>query len=100
MMPPELHSSTGEKVGQRIRCGRTAHWFVDVANGDSETHTRIAQFTIDQSADAVYWVREDGSLAYFNETAASMLGYSREEMAALLVMDIDHDYPTAAWATA
>ena len=70
-------------------------WFDDVANGDSETHTRIAQFTIDQSADAVYWVREDGSLAYFNETAASMLGYSREEMAALLVMDINPDYPTA-----
>ncbi len=75
-------------------------WFDDVANGDSEAHPRIAQFTIDQSADAVYWVREDGSLAYFNETAASMLGYSREEMAALLVMDINPDYPTAAWATA
>ena len=75
-------------------------WIEEVANGDSEAHARIAKSSIDEAADSVFWVREDGSFAYFNMAASHMLGYSHEEMVGLTVMDIDPQCTEEAWAEA
>jgi len=75
-------------------------WIAEVANGDSEAHGRIAKLSIDEAADAVFWIREDGSFAYFNEAACHMLGYSRGDMTKLTVMDIDPKCTREAWADA
>ena len=81
--------------------GRSAvPWFEEPAVEWSALHARFAQFSLDEAADAVYWIGEDGSLAYFNEAACRMLGYLAEEMAGLTVMDIDPKCRPEDWAAA
>ncbi|GAB5443631.1 MAG: hypothetical protein Fues2KO_39800 [Fuerstiella sp.] len=59
---------------------------------------RRHKFTIDHSAEAIYWVDESGRFRYVNSTAAKMLGYSIEELLRLRVQDVDPDYPPDVWA--
>ena len=66
----------------------------------NENSGRIAQFTIEEAGDAVYWVREDGTLTYYNQAACDLLGYARAEMAGLTVYDIDRKYRPESWAAA
>ena len=72
----------------------------DLVTGGGEAHARIAQSSLDEAADAVFWIRADGSFGYFNDAACRMLGYSRDEMAALTVMDVDPACTTEAWTDA
>ena len=75
-------------------------WAEEFAISADESSSSIAQFTIDKAAEAVYWIREDGSLAYFNEAACDLLGYSSTEMAELTVMDLDPNCEPEDWAAA
>lgn len=54
---------------------------------------RFTQFTVDRSADAIFWMNSAGEFSYVNETACRSLGYTREELLALKVYDIDVDVP-------
>ncbi len=57
----------------------------------TEQALRLARFSIDRAGDAVIWIAHDGTLMYANETACQRLGYSRDELLALHVSDIDPD---------
>jgi PAS domain S-box-containing protein len=56
-----------------------------------EEALRLTQFAIDHAGDAAFWLDRDGRLIYVNDAACNMLGYSREELLALGVGDIDPD---------
>lgn len=51
----------------------------------------LTQFAIDHASDAVYWLDRDSSIVYANDTASSMLGYSRKELLGLSVPEYDPD---------
>lgn len=57
-----------------------------------------AQFSIKYAPEGVFWVRSDGSFAYVNDTACHIMGYSRQELLALSVFDIDPALPEEAWS--
>ena len=59
---------------------------------------RTYKFATDHTTEAVYWVREDSSFFYVNNAACKMLGYSREQLLNLGVVDIDPKYPPHVWA--
>ena len=61
-----------------------------------EVH-QIAQFSIDRAADAVFWIRPDARIDYVNEAACRVLGYSREELLALTVHNIDPNFLRTSW---
>ena len=63
----------------------------------TEEALRRAQFCIDHSRDAAYWLRYDGKLVYVNDAACSGLGYSREELLTMTVSDIDPLFPKDRW---
>jgi PAS domain S-box-containing protein len=48
-----------------------------------------AQFTLDKAIDQVFWTDVQGNFYYVNEAACASLGYSREELLTMSVMDID-----------
>ena len=54
-----------------------------------EEALKWTQYSVDHAADAVLWVRRDGSFAYVNDAACHSLGYSREELLDLSVYDVD-----------
>ncbi len=47
--------------------------------------------------DAVYWTQQDGSFGYVNRVAHERLGYTREELLALRIFDIDIDLEPDSW---
>ena len=64
----------------------------------AEESLRFTQFAVDRMPDAAFWVKSDGHFAYVNESACRKLGYSREELLKLHVIDIVPDYNNELWA--
>jgi PAS domain S-box-containing protein len=61
-------------------------------NGQSDGELRFTGFSIDQIADAVFWISLEGRILNVNAAACAMLGYSREELLSLTVLDLDPGY--------
>lgn len=76
---------------------------VGVAVDLTEYHrrwTNLAKFRefIEQSTDAVYVIdRESASILDVNQSACEMLGYDREELLDLTVIDIDPEFTPELW---
>jgi len=58
----------------------------------------LTQFAVDHAADAVFWIKSDGSFAYVNEAACRELGYFREELLGMKVFDIDQALSAEQWS--
>lgn len=58
----------------------------------------LTQFALDRSSDSSFWIRPDASFAYVNEAACNGLGYSKDELLHMSVMNIDPDFPAEIWA--
>ena len=59
----------------------------------------LTQFSMDHAGDSIFWANPDGRFLYVNDSASSQLGYTREELTAMHVWDIDPDYPPQRWCT-
>ncbi|MEO0456457.1 MAG: PAS domain S-box protein [Cyanobacteria bacterium P01_A01_bin.114] len=57
----------------------------------------MTQLAVDLAGDGVFLIYPDGRFAYVNQSACSMLGYSREELLTLSVPDISVDLPPNGW---
>ena len=53
-----------------------------------EESLKLAQFVMDKTTDMTIWASLDGHITYANESACKTLGYSREELLSLSVMNI------------
>ena len=60
-----------------------------------EKELHLCQFVINQFADEVYWLSEDGHFLYTNTQACRALGYSPEELLGMTVYDINPIYSRA-----
>ncbi|MEE4255401.1 MAG: PAS domain S-box protein [Bacteroidales bacterium] len=58
---------------------------------------KLTQFSVDQIADAAYWMVKDASIFYVNEEACRASKYTREELLQMKVHDIDPLFPAAIW---
>lgn len=58
---------------------------------------RLAQLTLERAADGVVWVNAAGRHVYLNDTACQMLGYTREELLARTIFDIDANVTWDMW---
>lgn len=58
----------------------------------------LTQHCVDQTLDAVFWVREDGKFIYANEAACNSLGYSRDELLELHVPEVDSSLTKESWS--
>ncbi|MEJ2201235.1 MAG: PAS domain S-box protein, partial [Desulfuromonadaceae bacterium] len=62
-----------------------------VERKQTEEQLRLSQFCLDKAGIGIYQTDEDGTIFMVNEHACNSLGYSREELCALTVSDIDPD---------
>lgn len=58
----------------------------------AEEKLLLTQFTLDNSADCVYWITENGDLAYVNRSSCNTLGYSRDELMSMTIFDFNAEY--------
>ncbi|HSL04697.1 MAG TPA: PAS domain S-box protein [Nitrospiraceae bacterium] len=63
----------------------------------AEEALRLAKFSVDRAADAVYWIDPQAKILDVNEAASLMLGYSKEELCAMTVHDLNPDFQTDMW---
>ncbi len=62
-----------------------------------EQALRLAKFSMDRAADAVYWVDPQAKVLDVNEAASLMLGYSKEELCAMTVHDLNPNFQADMW---
>jgi PAS domain S-box-containing protein len=58
---------------------------------------RMAQFSLDRSADGIAWYGPGGEYLYVNDAACVAYGFSREELLAKTIMDMDPGLTLEAW---
>ncbi|MBU0606137.1 MAG: PAS domain S-box protein, partial [Candidatus Omnitrophica bacterium] len=58
---------------------------------------RMAQFSVERSGSAVFWINPDGRIMHVNNMACLYLGYSREELMTMSVADIGINYSKDVW---
>ncbi|MFH2129595.1 MAG: PAS domain S-box protein [bacterium] len=64
----------------------------------AEDYLRLTRFTVENIADATYWIDpETTRIVDVNEAACRMLGYTREEMLNLSLSDIDPGFSLENW---
>ncbi|MDY6804095.1 MAG: PAS domain S-box protein [Cyanobacteriota bacterium] len=62
-----------------------------------EQALRLTQFSVDNAADAVFWVDSAACFFYVNRAASQALGYNRSELLQLSLYDIDVKLQPANW---
>ncbi|MDX1810283.1 MAG: PAS domain S-box protein [Sulfurospirillaceae bacterium] len=65
---------------------------------EAEERLKLKKFAIDNIQEAVFMSDEHGKFAYVNDKACRALGYSREELLAMGVSDINPDWPKERWS--
>jgi PAS domain S-box-containing protein len=60
-------------------------------------NAQLIQYAVNNTSDAVYWVKRDGSFLELNNAACSILGYSYDELIKLKVPNIDPNYNHQVW---
>jgi PAS domain S-box-containing protein len=63
----------------------------------AEEALRLAKFSMERAADAVYWIDPQAKILDVNEAASLMLGYSKDELCVMTVHDLNPDFPAAMW---
>lgn len=63
-----------------------------------EKALKLSQFSIDHAAESILWVGPEGQIAYVNERACRALGYSKPNLLAMKIGQIDPNYTGENWA--
>jgi two-component system cell cycle sensor histidine kinase/response regulator CckA len=64
---------------------------------DKTGQDKFAGFVLEQMSDGVYWIRRDGGLLYVNQGACDMLGYTRSELLARTIFDVNPVVNRESW---
>ena len=62
------------------------------------THSLLSSFPFEHAPDAICWVKSDATISYANQAACTSLGFTREELMGLKVMDVDVDMTLDRWS--
>ncbi len=81
--------------------GPVTHWQTALLDITEQKRTegalRLAKFSMERAADAVYWIDQQARILDVNEAASLMLGYSKDELCAMTVHDLNPDFQKDKW---
>ncbi|MEO5863837.1 MAG: PAS domain S-box protein [Nitrospiraceae bacterium] len=58
---------------------------------------KLTQFSVDRAVEGFFWVGPDARILHVNDAACRLLEYTREELTAMTVHDIDPNFPPEVW---
>ncbi|MBU8893675.1 MAG: tetratricopeptide repeat protein [Bacteroidales bacterium] len=70
---------------------------LDKRVNERTSELRISQFSIDIAVDAIFWIKKDGKFIYINNSASSMLGYTKDEFIEMSIFDIVPEFSEDVW---
>jgi len=77
---------------------RTISFIEDITERKrAEEALRLTTFTINNATNAIYWMDSQGRIFQVNEMACRLLDYTRGELLAMTVHDIDPYFPPELW---
>jgi two-component system sensor histidine kinase/response regulator len=100
--------------GRAIRGSVTSHFYVDASGARQgvegvvhditerkqvEDALRLTQLSVDRAADMIHWIAPDGRLLYVSDSNCRRHGFSRDEMLAMTVFDLDPSMTGDIWRT-
>ena len=82
----------------RIAPGSVVASFVDITERKrAENELLLLKVSVDQAYDEVFWMDFTGRILYANNAACRVTGYSREELLAMKIFELDPDFPPEVW---
>lgn len=85
VLPVEISTVEVELRGRRVFLGV----FRDISKRKKLLEElRLTYFSVENAADAAFWMNSDGRFVYVNKAASNLLGYSRRELLSMHVQDI------------
>jgi len=67
-------------------------------NPESPINLDLTRYAIDHVVDAIYWSNERSQIIDANDGACRMVGYSREELTAMTVGQLNPNFPFEKWS--
>ena len=64
----------------------------------AEEKLLFTQFVSDHATESILWIDEQGRIVYANEAASRERGFTREELLAMSIPDINPELPADVWA--
>ncbi|MCI0485999.1 MAG: PAS domain S-box protein [Blastocatellia bacterium] len=94
IIPVEVKSNYLHFNGREYRCT-----FVrDITERKrTEEQQRLTQFLVEHAGEAIFWLTPDLRLVYVNNAACLMTGYTREELLAMKLDQLDEWFPVEDW---
>src|SRR4051812_34289795 len=94
--PVEYSTTAVQKNGHSVG---TVVAFRDITERKAaEQRLKFTQYAVDNAADPVFWVRaSDGQLEYVNHAACTSLGYTREELLAMQINEVNSQFDHNKW---
>lgn len=96
VFPVEVSANYIQFEGQEYNCAILR----DITERkQAEESLRRIEFSVNQSLDALFWIRADASFLDVNVAACESLGYPRETLLGLSVPEVDPAMSSDAWPT-
>ncbi|HPQ68277.1 MAG TPA: PAS domain S-box protein [bacterium] len=103
-----IFNHTGSVVTVRWSVNQTrplddaqSHLLFQLRDVSTETKMRealdFAEFTLSSASIGIYWIDEQARFVYINDAACESLGYTREELLQMKVLDIDPHMAADKW---
>ena len=97
----KAHSQLERRVLERTQDLSTANVRLKKEISDrikAEETLLLKQFSLDKTAESIFWINPDGRFVDVNQAACDTLGYTRDELLGLSVPDVDPNFPKEYWA--
>jgi PAS domain S-box-containing protein len=88
----------GDPRAQFAELGHMVAQAVERRRADQEL--LFTRYSVDHASDEIFWYDGQGQILYVNDASCRSLGYTREELLAKTVSDIDPEVDTGAWTHA
>nr|WP_321353119.1 PAS domain S-box protein [uncultured Methanoregula sp.] len=62
-----------------------------------EDELQFLKISVERSSDEVFWLDFEGNILYANDAASRITGYSRQELCAMKIFELDPEMPPGAW---
>ncbi|QHL86870.1 PAS domain S-box protein [Nibribacter ruber] len=85
-------------LDQNGRISRLDGSLIDISKRKAaEQKLQFSDFSVERAAEAFLWTRADGSIMRANAAACSLLGYTKEELLTLSILEVDHNFKAEVW---